>query len=117
MWEICSHMALAALACGVCFEEYDEGAHTPAMLPCGHTLTFDRSKLPLERSRLPKNYLVAEQVAAKATPAHALLAGLDLGNLAVSPDELTIGDHKLGSGGTGEVRRGTLRGQAVGLHA
>lgn len=117
-----------ALVCGVCFEEYDEGTNTPVMLPCGHTLCkacvlelracpYDRSVLPLERSRLPTNYLVAEQVAAKSTPVHALLAGLDLGSLAVSADELTIGDHKLGSGGTGEVRRGTLRGQAVGLHA
>ena len=112
--------------CIVCYVRFDLQQREPMVLPCGHTLCrtclfnsavracpLDRSDLPLDKSTLKRNHLVAQQVVAINTPVHQLLQGLELGSLAVSPDELVLSNHRLGAGGMGEVWRATLRGKQV----
>lgn len=113
-----------SLTCGVCISDYNEAAHAPFLLPCGHTLCkscatspkliacpFDRSELPANRAALRKNFAFAELVDARNTPVHAALAGFNLEDLAVQPDDLVISDTTLGAGGCGVVKRATLRGR------
>jgi hypothetical protein len=118
------------MSCIICLEKYDLQRHLPVVLPCGHTVCeyclkrllpdgrpgLDKCPqrcstraLPVDRSKLKRNFELVSQLNATSTPVHRLLEGLNLtsSNLVLSAHQLRLTPQLLGEGSF-QVVRGEL---------